>query len=105
MRGKKYILGAASIIVLLMSERKALSMPLNIVIAIVVLLFLALILITLVSTNVIKFSGSSTGSVDTTSMGIQCQTELASGCQGLKSGVDVCPADKCKSCPVSTKCP
>jgi flagellar basal body-associated protein FliL len=86
-------------------DKKAMSTPITIVVAIVVLLITALILITLVSTNVIKFSGNSDSSITDTSKSIKCQTELASGCQGLKSGVDTCPAEKCKSCPTGTKCP
>ncbi len=78
-------------------------MAISVVIVIVVLLVVALILITLVSMNVIKFSGSSSDSIDTSSLGIMCQTELASACAGVKSG-ETCPSG-CPSCPVNVKCP
>ncbi len=77
------------------------SMAISVVIAIVVLIVVALILITLVSMNVIKFSGSSGDSIDTSSLGILCQTELASACVGVESG-DPCP--DCPSCP-DADCP
>ncbi len=84
-------------------ERKGVTMAISVVIAIVVLLVVALILITLVSMNVIKFSGGSGDSIDTSSLGIKCQTELAAGCVGVESG-ETCPSGKCPSCP-DAKCP
>ena len=83
-------------------EKKGVTMAISVVIVIVVLLVVALILITLVSMNVIKFSGSSSDSIDTSSRGILCQTELASACADMSSG-DVCGSE-CPSC-TDAKCP
>ncbi|RKY40653.1 MAG: hypothetical protein DRP85_08205 [Candidatus Makaraimicrobium thalassicum] len=81
------------------------TVALKVVITIVVLLVLALILITLVSMNVIKFSGGSGDSIDTSSLGILCQTELAAACADKSSG-EMCGSG-CDSCPQegSTLCP
>lgn len=80
------------------------TMSINVVITIVVVLIVALALIVVVSTNLSKFGTSSENTNKKSAGDIQCQVELASGCQGLKSG-EICPAGKCESCPASTKCP
>ncbi len=80
-------------------------MSINVIITIVVVLIVALFLIMLVSGSLSKFGVSSENTNKKSADDIQCQVELASGCQGLKSGTDTCPAEKCPNCPASTKCP
>lgn len=92
-------------IIVMDSKSKGMTMSINVIITIVVVLVVAMFLIMLVSGNLSKFGASSENTNKKSAGDIQCQVELASGCQGLKSGVDTCPADKCPSCPTSTKCP
>lgn len=87
------------------SRTKGMTMSINVVITIVVVLVVALALIVVVSNNLSNFGANSENTNKKSSGDIQCQVELASGCQGLKSGVDTCTAAKCPSCPASTKCP
>ncbi len=86
-------------------EKKGVTMAISVVIVIIVLLVVALMLITLVSMNVIRFSGSSSDSIGRSSDGILCQTELASACADKSSG-ELCGSG-CPSCPKegSTPCP
>jgi len=81
------------------------TMALTVVISIVVLLVVALIVITIVSINASKFSTGSSDAIDSSSLGLQCQTELVAACTDKGSG-DLCGSG-CDSCTLGagTPCP
>jgi len=84
------------------TTRKALSMPLELIIGFAVIILIALVIITFTNSSVTKSGNSAQGSQDITSNGIACETQAATWC-AQNPGVE-CSVTDCDKCATAVPC-